>query len=61
MDLPTALEANVITSFVAKLLWVFVYIGVYGLRPVIIRPKPIGEHSALASTCCNEWDIAMRR
>lgn len=37
------LEANFITSFVAKVCWVFVYIAVYGLRPVIIKPKPVGE------------------
>lgn len=43
VDLPTNLEANVITNVVAKVCWVLVYIGVYGLRPVIIRPKPIGE------------------
>ena len=47
VDLPTMLEANFITSFVAKVLWVFVYIAVYGLRPVIIRPKPIGETPAI--------------
>lgn len=45
MDLPTFLEANYITSFAAKAAWVLVYIVVYGLRPVLIRPKPIGEAS----------------
>ena len=45
VDLPTYLEANWITSFVAKAAWVLVYIIVYGLRPVLIRPKPIGESS----------------
>lgn len=45
VDLPTYLEANWITSFVAKAAWVLVYIVVYGLRPVLIRPKPIGESS----------------
>ncbi|CAK0780311.1 hypothetical protein CVIRNUC_005008 [Coccomyxa viridis] len=42
VDLPTYLEANWITGFVAKAAWVLVYIIVYGLRPVLIRPKPIG-------------------
>ena len=45
VDLPTYLEANWITGFVAKAAWVLVYIIVYGLRPVLIRPKPIGESS----------------
>lgn len=52
VDLPTMLEANYITSFVAKVLWVFVYIAVYGLRPVIIRPKPIGETPASSMALC---------
>lgn len=43
MDLPTFLEANWVTGTAAKAAWVLVYILVYGLRPVIIRPKPVGE------------------
>ena len=42
MDLPTYLEANVITTTAIKVAWVFCYILVYGLRPVIVRPKKIG-------------------
>jgi hypothetical protein len=55
VDLPTFLEANYITSTLAKVLWVFVYIAVYGLRPIIIRPKPIGApagaHLAFLPSC----------
>lgn len=43
VDLPTYLEANYITGVGAKVAWVLVYIVVYGLRPVLIRPKPIGK------------------
>jgi len=43
VDLPTEIEANVITNFFAKVAWVFSYIAVYGLRPLIVRPKPQGE------------------
>ena len=43
MDLPSYLEANWIASTIVKLLWVTSYMAVYGLRPVIMRPKPIGE------------------
>ena len=46
VDLPTYLEANIITTTLAKVLWVFVYIAVYGLRPIIIKPKPIGARRA---------------
>ena len=49
VDLPTILEANIITTTLAKVLWVFVYIAVYGLRPIIIKPKPIGGWRACAS------------
>lgn len=43
MDLPTYLEANYIATFVIKLVWVCCYILVYGIRPVVIRPKKVGE------------------
>lgn len=42
VDLPTSLEANAIVHTVAKVCWMVVYILVYGIRPLIIRPKPVG-------------------
>lgn len=42
MDLPTYLEANYIATFLIKLVWVCCYIIVYGVRPVVIRPKKVG-------------------
>lgn len=42
VDLPTFLEANWITNTVAKTLWVAVYIIVYGIRPVLVKPKTMG-------------------
>ncbi len=42
VDLPTRLEASYVCNLVAKLLWATAYIAVYGLRPIIIKPKPIG-------------------
>ena len=44
MDLPTYIEASYICTTAVKLMWVCCYILVYGLRPVMIRPKKIGEH-----------------
>ena len=49
VDLPTYLEANYITGFAAKAAWVLVYILVYGIRPVLLRPKPIGKTKSCAS------------
>ena len=43
MDLPTYIEASYICTTAVKLMWVCCYILVYGLRPVMIRPKKIGE------------------
>lgn len=42
VDLPTGIEANIIAHTLAKICWMFVYILVYGIRPLIIRPKPVG-------------------
>ena len=42
VDLPTGIEANVIAHTAAKVCWMFVYILVYGVRPLLIRPKPVG-------------------
>ena len=39
MDLPTPLEKGAITGLAAKLAWVGSYLCVYGLRPLIVRPK----------------------
>lgn len=50
VDLPTMLEANLVTNAFMKVAWVFVYLGVYGLRPVIIRPKPNSEPWPCAMT-----------
>ena len=46
VDLPTRLEASYICNLAAKLVWATWYIAVYGLRPIIIKPKPIGAHPA---------------
>lgn len=42
VDLPTCLEANAIVHTAAKICWMVVYILVYGIRPLLIRPKPVG-------------------
>ncbi|KAK9802629.1 hypothetical protein WJX73_006946 [Symbiochloris irregularis] len=42
VDLPTFFEANWITNTVAKTIWVSMYILVYGVRPVLVKPKPMG-------------------
>ena len=39
VDLPTALEKSAVSNLAAKLAWVFSYLAVYGLRPLVVRPK----------------------
>jgi hypothetical protein len=60
VDLPTYLEANYIATSLIKLVWVCCYILVYGIRPVVIRPKKVGELSALRKSkhqSCNRHNV----
>ena len=52
VDLPTFFEAHWITNTLAKTLWVFVYILVYGVRPVLVKPKKMGKPPACPSPAC---------
>ena len=60
MDLPSYLEASYVCTTLTKTLWVFVYIAVYGVRPLIVRPKPQGalwslgaRVLAILTMCCH--------
>lgn len=55
VDLPTFFEASWINTAVQKFLWVFCYIIVYGLRPMLVRPKSVGAQpsSSVESDCRN--------
>lgn len=39
VDLPTVLESTFITGFLSKLFFTFVYLGIYAIRPLVVRPK----------------------
>ena len=39
VDLPTSLEKSAVSNLAAKLAWVASYLAIYGLRPLIVRPK----------------------
>lgn len=39
VDLPTVLEANYISNTLMKTIYGFFYLVVYGVRPVLVRPK----------------------
>ena len=61
VDLPTMFEANLVTNAFMKVAWVFVYLGVYGLRPVIIRPKPNSKSWPHLVTCKQPADVQRGR
>lgn len=44
VDLPTFMEASYIGTTAVKVMWLFCYILVYGIRPVLVRPKKVGAH-----------------
>ena len=56
VDLPTVLESNWIAGFFSKLFFTFVYLGIYAVRPLIVRPKAVSECPAAlpppAAPCC---------
>ncbi|EFN56445.1 hypothetical protein CHLNCDRAFT_57665 [Chlorella variabilis] len=41
VDLPTVLESSWIAGFFSKLFFTFIYLAIYAVRPLIVRPKAI--------------------
>jgi fatty acid desaturase len=52
VDLPTVLESRFITGFFSKLFFTFVYLGIYAIRPLVVRPKAASEAPPAASRAC---------
>ncbi|URD79785.1 Sphingolipid Delta4-desaturase (DES) [Musa troglodytarum] len=42
MDIPSHVEAHVVTNAIAKSIWVLFQLFFYALRPVFLKPKPPG-------------------
>jgi sphingolipid delta-4 desaturase len=59
VDLPTYLEANYIATSLIKLVWVCCYILVYGIRPVVIRPKKVGPADLVNIAVVLAFDAAV--
>lgn len=49
VDLPTQFEGKWIRGFIPKFIYMFFYIVVYGVRPILIRPKAIREWHLLTA------------
>ena len=43
VDLPTVLESTFIIGLLSKLFFTFVYLGIYAVRPLVVRPKAASE------------------
>lgn len=51
VDLPTVLESSWITGFFSKLFFTFIYLAIYAIRPLVVRPKAASERPPLPSRC----------
>ncbi|KAL6777849.1 hypothetical protein ACKKBG_A15910 [Auxenochlorella protothecoides x Auxenochlorella symbiontica] len=59
VDLPTVLEVGAVGSLAAKLAWGLVYLCIYGLRPLIVRPKPPSAADAVNWATTLGFDLAL--
>lgn len=59
VDLPSFAEANIIVDFFAKFAWTFVYIIVYGVRPLLMRPKEPGLADAINWATVLAFDVGI--
>ena len=46
VDLPTVLESTYVTNLLSKVVFTFVYLVIYGVRPLVVRPKAASERGA---------------
>ena len=52
MDLPTVLESTYVTNMLSKMLFTFVYLVIYGVRPLVVRPKAASERAGWLLHAC---------
>ena len=54
VDLPTVFESSWIVGFFSKVFFTFIYLAIYAVRPLLVRPKAPSEW-ALAH--CADWQL----
>ena len=59
VDLPTSLEKSAVSNLAAKLAWVASYLAIYGLRPLIVRPKKPDASDLLCLALVLGFDAAV--
>lgn len=58
-DIPTQIEANLVTNVVGKFIWAFFQLEMYALRPMFESPKPMGIDDIVAWACAISFDVAV--
>ena len=43
VDLPTVFESSWIVGFFSKVFFTFIYLAIYAVRPLLVRPKAPSE------------------
>lgn len=59
VDLPTMFEASWISHSVVKFMWIVCYIIVYGVRPMLVRPKSVGAQDLANVAVVVGFDAAL--
>ena len=59
VDLPTLLEASYVAGFAAKMVWGLLYLIIYGVRPLLVRPKPANLQDLLNWVLVLGFDAAV--
>eukprot|EP00887_Chlorella_sp_A99_P004329 scaffold15.g4329.t1 len=59
VDLPTAWEAKFVRNKFTKLIFNFVYLCIYGARPLLVRPKPFSTQDLLNWLLVVPFDLAV--
>ena len=49
VDLPTVFESSWIVGFFSKVFFTFIYLAIYAVRPLLVRPKAPSEWHLPAS------------
>jgi len=56
-DVPTTWEVNWFTNMILKVLWVIAQPLFYALRPVLVKPKPVGHWEMINWVMCMSFNV----
>jgi sphingolipid delta-4 desaturase len=58
-DIPTTFEVNWFTNMVSKVFWVCCQPLFYALRPVLVKPKPVGQWEGINWIMCMSFNVCI--